>query len=109
MWLLIDRDQNSSTGWHGFDLIVNRTLGQLEINDGGWKWKDLAAVSYRVEGNQMQLALPMESFGARSGSTLKTFDFKWADNLQHPEDELDFHVSGDIAPDGRFRYRCTFE
>jgi hypothetical protein len=32
-------------------------------------------------------------------------DFKWADNLQHPGDVMDFYKSGDVAPAGRFNYR----
>ena len=109
MWLLIDRDQDSSTGWHGFDLIVNRPVGNLEINEGGWKWRAVAKLDYRIQGNQMHLAVPIDVFNPRTGSGLKTFDFKWADNLQHIDDSMDFHVSGDVAPDGRFRYRCSFE
>jgi hypothetical protein len=110
MWLLIDRDQKSATGWHGFDLIVNRSPGRVEINEGGWKWKDVAKIDYRIEGDQLQLAVPLDVFnsGTQSGAPT-TFDFKWADNLQHVDDVLDVHVSGDVAPDGRFRYRCTFE
>ena len=33
------------------------------------------------------------------------FDFKWVDNLQRPGDVIDFYLSGDAAPDGRFNYR----
>ena len=109
MWLFIDRDQNSSTGWHGFDLIVNRSVGNVEINEGGWNWRTIAKVDYRVQGDQLQLALPIEAFGADASSRLKAFDFKWADNLRHVDDIMDFHLSGDVAPDGRFRYRCSFE
>lgn len=109
MWLLIDRDQNPSTGWHGFDLIVNQKLGRVAVNEGGWKWRDAGKVDYRVEGDQLQLAVPVEVFGEESNATLKTFDFKWADNLQDVDNIMDFYTSGDVAPDGRFRYRCTFE
>jgi hypothetical protein len=109
MWLLIDRDQNSSTGWHGYDLIVNRSLGRVESNDGGWKWKDVAKVDYRIQGDQLQLAVPNELFGANPKSLPTTFDFKWADNLQHVDDIMDFYLSGDVAPGGRFRYRCELK
>jgi hypothetical protein len=37
------------------------------------------------------------------------FDFKWADNLQHPCDVMDFYISGDVAPEGKFNYRCDGE
>jgi hypothetical protein len=40
MWLLINADQNPTTGWEGYDFIVNRTventnLTWLEENLGG--------------------------------------------------------------------------
>ena len=109
MWLLIDRDQDSSTGWHGFDLIVNRSVGRVEINEGSWKWREIDKVDYRVHGGELQLAVPIEVFGSGTASRPTNFDFKWADNLQRIDDVMDFHVSGDAAPDGRFRYRCVFE
>ncbi len=109
MWLLIDHDQNNSTGWRGFDLIVNRSTGTIEVNQGGWKWKEIAKVNYRVQNDQLQLALPVEALGHRGGSVLAPFDFKWIDNMQNIDDELDVHISGDAAPDGRFCYRCMFE
>lgn len=39
-----------------------------------------------------------------TGGSNVNFNFKWADNMQQPGDVLDFYVSGDVAPDGRFRY-----
>jgi hypothetical protein len=39
------------------------------------------------------------------GSSKLSIDFKWADNFQHPGDLMDFYVSGDVAPEGRFMYR----
>ena len=38
-----------------------------------------------------------------------SFDFKWADNLQRPGDVMDFYLSGDAAPAGRFFYRYVAE
>jgi hypothetical protein len=34
-----------------------------------------------------------------------SLDFKWADNIQRPGDIMDFYLSGDVAPEGRFRFR----
>jgi len=31
--------------------------------------------------------------------------FKWADNVQKPGDIMDFYLSGDVAPLGRFAWR----
>ncbi len=114
MWLLIDADQNPATGWEGYDFIVNRTVGAqgeswLEKNTGGWNWKKVSRVQVRVTGNELQLALPRVALDlARHG--LKTaFDFKWADNLQRPGEVMDFYLSGDVAPEGRFNYRYSSE
>jgi hypothetical protein len=41
---------------------------------------------------------------AHGGGEL-SLDFKWADDIQHPGDIMDFYVSGDVAPAGRFTHR----
>lgn len=113
MWLLIDSDGDASTGWEGFDFIVNRDVESagetwLERNAGGWRWERVARVGYRVEGADLHLAVPREALGVASGRGLR-LDFKWADNVRRPGDAMDFYVSGDAAPDGRFRYRYVAE
>lgn len=111
MWLLIDADQNAATGWAGYDFIVNRTTDAdgkfwLEKNGGGWKWERIAPIEMRAAGNELQLTIPRAALGVVAGSKV-SFDFKWADNLQKPGDVMDFYLSGDVAPEGRFNYRYT--
>jgi hypothetical protein len=112
MWLLIDTDRDTRTGWQGFDFIVNRTredgVGWLERNTGGWNWQRVAPVGSRVEGCELHLAIPRTALGLAPGHSL-AIDFKWADNLQHPGDPLDFYLGGDTAPSGRFRFRYVAE
>ena len=110
MWLLIDADQNNKTGWNGYDFIVNRSRSAdgklfLEKNTGGWNWKRVTAVSLRVMGNELQLAIPRSALGLSSDANETSFDFKWADNMQRPGDLMDFYLDGDVAPAGRFNYR----
>ncbi len=110
MWLFIDADRNAKTGWSGYDFVVNRTFdskGQtwLERNTGGWHWEKVAPVRLRVEGNQMQLAIPRSALGLPAHAEDASLDFKWADNLQQPGDVLDFYLDGDVAPAGRFNFR----
>ncbi len=114
MWLMIDIDQDHATGWEGFDFIVNRTIDAdghswLEKNEGGWKWKKVAPVTYRVEGNELHLTIPRAALGLSKSKTSVSLDFQWADNIQQPGDILNFHTSGDVAPDGRFRFRFRGE
>ena len=114
MWLLIDADQNAATGWAGYDFIVNRARDAdgkfwLEKNLGGWKWGKVAPVEWRMAGNELQLVIPRTALSLKTGETKTAIDFKWADNLQSPGNVMDFYVSGDVAPDGRFNYRYDAE
>ena len=108
MWLLIDADRDSHTGWEGYDFIVNRTIEPdgttwLEKNSGGWTWTKVARVNLRAVGNDLHLSVPRAALGLASGPV--SFDFKWADNLQHPGDVMDLYTSGDVAPEARFKFR----
>jgi hypothetical protein len=114
MWLLIDADQNPQTGWAGYDFIVNRTRDAdgkfwLEKNNGGWNWEKVAPVEIKITGTELQLAIPRELLGLKTGETKTAIDFKWADNLQAPGDVLDFYLSGNVAPAERFNYRFIGE
>ena len=110
MWLLIDIDGKSTTGWEGYDWIVNRTidsdgLSWLEKNTGGWKWEKVVPVTLHAAGNELEIAIPRKVLGLREGPI--SINFKWADNLQHPGDVMDFYLSGSVAPEGRFAYRYS--
>ena len=110
MWLLLRTHDRPAQNWEGFDYIVNRTVegdgtAWLEKSVGGWNWKRAAQIHYHVSGNELHLAIPRAALGLREGDTRVSLDFKWADNIQHPGDIQDFYISGDAAPEGRFRYR----
>jgi hypothetical protein len=108
MLLLLDTDQNRSTGWEGYDFIINHTVdgreSWLEKNVGGWKWEKVAKVEMNVAGTELMLAVPRAALGLAGGETI-ALDFKWWDNPQKPGDIMDVYLSGDAAPDGRFNYR----
>jgi len=108
MLLLLDTDQKRSTGWEGYDYIVNRSIDGretwLERNTGGWTWEQVAKVQLTVSGNELMLAIPRTALGLPAGDAI-TLDFKWWDNPQKPGDLMDVYLSGDAAPDGRFNYR----
>jgi len=84
---------------HGFDFNLNRRLGRVEINDGGWEMERFAESRLRIEGNQLQIAVPLDVFnsGPNRGSAT-TFDFKWATICQHVDDVMDFHISLAMSP-----------
>ncbi len=110
LWLLIDADRNPQTGWEGYEFIVNRRVDPdgtawLERNDGGWRWTEVSKVRYRIKGSELHVAVPRSSLGLPEDTTALALQFKWADNIQKPGDIMDFYVSGDVAPEGRFAYR----
>ncbi len=112
MMLLIDIDADPKTGWKGYDFIVNRSVANetttvLEKNGGAWSWTKVVDIRMRVNGNELQLAIPRSALGLVNGKADVSLDFKWADNLQKPGDIIDFYLSGDVAPEGRFNYRYT--
>jgi len=79
----------------------------LEKSEKGWNWKKAGTVNFKFQGNKMHLAVPRKILGLATDPLI--FDFKWADNIQKPGDIMDFYVSGDVAPAGRFRYRFQSE
>jgi hypothetical protein len=108
MLLFIDSDCDPSTGWHGYDHLVNSsvtspTTTTLMRTSGGWNWSDPSNLSYRVSGNKLELAIPRSSLGL-AGKKVR-FDFHWADNIRKQDDIIEFSLSGDNAPDRRFNYR----
>lgn len=105
MLLLIDSDQDSGTGWEGFDLLVNRGIesasqSSLERWDGQ-SWTFLEHCPFAYAGDQLELSLPLHHI-----EDIDTgFDFKWADNPSHLNDITAFFLDGDAAPDRRFKFR----
>ncbi len=110
MWLLIDADQNATTGWAGYDYIINRTVEPdgstwIEKNTGRWEWERVAKLDLVVRGHELHLAIPRSALGLPEGDSRLAIDFKWADNIQSPANIMDFYISGDVAPEGRFNFR----
>ena len=117
MTLLIRTGNPANHTWNGYDFIINRLSPDkgsalLEKNNGGWNWLRAADVKFRVEGNQMQMAVPRSAMFKMSEPRIDqltadplTFDFKWLDNIKLPDDLTVLYTDGDTAPSGRFRFR----
>ena len=107
MQLFIDVDRDKATGWNGYDFVVNRVSprgckARLEKNiQGIWMWEDAAKVKFFAKGNRLVIRIPRAVLGI--GEKVD-FEFKWNDNMQKEGDIMDFYVSGDTAPGGRFNY-----
>jgi hypothetical protein len=104
--LWIDLDQDGSTGFMGYEVVIHRTaatathLSAQRFKDGAWV--DLAPVPYVKLAEHLELSLPRAWLA--SGSEVK-FDFKWADAFAGNFQSEGFYTCGDAAPERRFNYR----
>ena len=104
MNLWVNSDHDFSTGWHGFDLRINRALRAGKATsveswrDGRWQLVGTARI--QVKGREMELSVPLFLLSAQN-----EFDFKWTDNTGFEDDLLNAYLHGDSAPNGRFAYR----
>ncbi len=107
MLLYIDADQDKSTGWEGYDYLINsKIVSSQKTTIKTWKknkWRNSVEVSYTYSGNEMMIAIPRQLMNEQQ----VTLDFHWADNIQKLDDINEFFLNGDNAPDRRFNYRFT--
>lgn len=108
MQLFIDIDRNKSTGWEGYDFMLNRTSPTqtmtLERSIDSWNWTSVGQVNYAIDSNKIEIEIPRTMLGEHASDTLD-FEFKWADNAQLDGNILNFYTNGDAAPGGRFNFR----
>jgi len=106
MLLYINRDTSKTTGWEGYDLLVNsETLNQSEtaikkFQNGNWTGDQ--SIKYACAGNELELAVPVSWLKNKKEELV--FSFHWADNSLVLLDIHEFFVHGDSAPDRRFDY-----
>ena len=108
MLLYIDSDQNTTTGWRGYDFVVNagRRVGgmtTLQSIDGSGRLGSSMKVRFRSESNKVMIAIPRELLHQTSGEV--RLDFHWTDNVSPSNDRASFLIHGDAAPERRFNYR----
>lgn len=109
MQLYIDITATEAS-WETFDFILNKqtpkseTVATLEKFTGnGFETEVAGEVEYKVNGNVMMVKIPKSLLGITSNEF--TINFKWTDNVQVQGDIMDFYVTGDVAPTGRFKYQ----
>ncbi len=107
MRLFIDTDTTGkSDNWEGFEYVINRenaTENQviIEKSSGGWNFEETGTGEYNINKNVMYLQIPRQALGLQNEVI---FNFKLSDNMQTDGDILDFYLSGDVAPGGRFMF-----
>ncbi|MDR2425183.1 MAG: hypothetical protein LBD59_10755 [Prevotellaceae bacterium] len=114
MLLFIDADNNSATGWHGYDFIINKKINGnktavMRYNPKNKKnpWKEIATTDYRYAENKLEIAIPRNLLGLTAEKFV--FDFKWSDNPADLDNIILLCINGDTAPNRRFNYRFIWE
>ena len=112
MLLMIDADNNSSTGWYGYDFIINksvksdRTTSLMRYDAEKKEWAEVADIAMRYAENHIELTIPRHLLNLTEDKF--TFDFKWADNPAELADPISLCTDGDTAPNRRFNYRVIW-
>ena len=112
MNLYIDCNQENQ-GWNTFDFVVkNASATTMELHKftapQSFETETVTEVEYKVDGRYMTVKIAKADLGITDTYTV---NFAWTDNV-HDEgdyakfsgDILDFYISGDVAPGGRFKY-----
>lgn len=112
MNLYLDSDQENA-GWESFDYVVryhgDNQLTLEKFTKDGYATEKVADCAYTLSGRYLTIKVAKADMGL-SGDDY-TVNFAWTDNV-HDEDDmskfsgdiLDFYISGDVAPGGRFKY-----
>lgn len=115
MNLYIDSDQNNQ-GWNTFEYVLNKSAASKDTlvlerftEENSYNSQKVADVEYNVDGRYMTVKIKKSDLGLEDDDY--TINFSWTDNV-HDEgdytrfsgDIMDFYISGDVAPGGRFKY-----
>lgn len=101
---------DTSVSFAGFNYIINRTPrenGRTSVekcSENGFHWTEAGEAEYYCEGNKIVYKIPLSVLGLTAEKV--EFSFKLADNVQFENENhiLDYYISGDSAPIGRFGY-----
>lgn len=106
MNVLIKTDDDLKGSFAGYKYIVNRfpngNITSVERSCGGYSWEKVADAQMRIFGNAMVLSIPLKSLGLTADNCY--LQLKVADNVQNPDDIMDYYITGDCAPIGRLSY-----
>jgi hypothetical protein len=111
MMLYLNTDTIKSTGWEGYELLVNSSPSSnsqtslKKFENGNWSGEQ--KISYAYSGNEIELAIPIGNFKTVNNQLF--FSFHWSDNCQKLLDINEFFINGESAPDRRFDYLFSTE
>lgn len=109
MNLYVGIEGSDKATWSTFNYVINRTPGsdgktsvEYFTKDGAYTLAKSGDASYKVSGNVLQIAVPRSVLGL-SGNEIN-LTFKVADGVKETDNILDYYVTGDVFPVGRYAY-----
>lgn len=113
MQLFVNTNNDPSDGWYGYDYLINATaksenttsVASCSSKDGFLETSEIGEVSYRIEGNEMMISVPLKMLGINNCEEIY-IEFKWADSDAQAKYSAmeDFYLYGDVAPLGRLNW-----
>ena len=109
MLLFINTDNDMSSGWEGYDYLINKEIDSTDSTSiSVWRdsnWVKIGKAFYTYSGSRLELQIE-KSLISESDST-PNFLFHWTDNIQKLNDINEFFINGESAPDRRFSYNYS--
>ena len=111
MNLYVNTDNDATTGWEGFDFIINRSRTDKTVSverflDGQWSFEAVGDAEYLLGDNALTIKVSKDLLGYSTAEAV-SLSFKWADNADVRGDIMRFMELGDTAPNDRFVFTYT--
>lgn len=101
--------KSAKKSWEGYQYIINRkpsadgvTSLEKVSEEGKYTFIEVSKVKYSIQGNVMQVEVPLKDLGIRKNEV--HIEFKVCDSIEHPDDIMDYYVTGSSAPIGRINF-----
>ena len=106
-WMnLLVKTGEGTPSFEGYQYVINRKPSgmttSVERSTGGYQWEHAGVADYTIEGNVLQLAVPLSLLDLSKENC--SIEFKVADNVTRFHDIMDYYVTGDSAPLGRLNF-----
>lgn len=101
--LYLNTDMSASTGWYGYDYILDfENVNRYTGNGKTYSYTKSASVEHTLEGDELMITVPRSALGLTSDEI--KFSFKWVDGTQKITTMEQMYTDGDTAPHGRLNY-----
>ena len=109
--VMIGIEHLEESGFEGFQFLINRYPAaegktSVEYSAEGYHFEKVADAAITVDGCYVMLAIPRRALKIEEDQSF-TLRVKCVDSVQAPENMMDYYVSGEVLPLGR--YYCVYQ